>query len=424
MALNTVTEEWSGEIAEGAIDLENHVIRNVSLLGVKSRNRRRYPKEVMAAAAHLYEGANVNVDHKRDGEASRSIRDRIGIVRKVRAEGERLKGDFHYNPDHPDAKQFLWAVKNQPGSVGFSHVAMIKEKKVGKDFVVESIDSVKSVDLVADAATTNGVFEDTEDDELPTTGRVRSMTMLSDEDFAFIVPGGKRDAGGKTSPRSLRKFPLDNADNVRVALNTIPKMASWSDEDRTTALARATRAAARLKVKVKSQSECDAMEWDQLTVEEVQAKRPDLVELLVKESASASDLQASKTQISALKAKIAEFEKEKASREAREAIVAELKDAKLDPENKKHVGTAFRRALERCESKDERAELIEERVQELEDLGVLGEASEDVEDRDDRREGRVERDRVISKRREASESVRLKVADSKDFASQLMGRHA
>lgn len=424
MALNTVTEEWSGEIAESAVDLENHVIRNVSLLGVKSRNRRRYPKEVMAAAAHLYEGANVNIDHKRDGDGSRSIRDRIGVVRKVRAEGERLKGDFHYNPDHPDAKQFLWAVKNQPNTVGFSHVAMIKEKRVGKDFVVESIDSVKSVDLVADAATTNGVFEDEEGDELPTTGRVRSMTLLSDDDFAFILPGGKRDAGGKTSPRSLRKFPLDNADNVRVALNTIPKMASWSEADRTAALARATRAAARLKVKVKSQSESDEMEWDQLTVEEFQAKRPDLVEALVKESASASDLQKAQAVIAQQKAEIAEFKKEKAAREAREAIESELKEAKLDPENKRHVGTAFRRALERCESKDERAELIEERVQELEDLGILGEASEDVEDRDDRRQGRIERDRVVSRRREATESTKIKISDAKDFAGQLMGRHA
>lgn len=41
---------------------------------------------------------------------------------------------------------------------------------------------------------------------------------LPDSDFAYIEPGGTKDAGGKTVPRSLRHFPIMDADHVRNAL--------------------------------------------------------------------------------------------------------------------------------------------------------------------------------------------------------------
>ena len=41
---------------------------------------------------------------------------------------------------------------------------------------------------------------------------------LPDSDFAYIEPGGKKDAEGKTTPRSLRHFPIHDAAHVRNAL--------------------------------------------------------------------------------------------------------------------------------------------------------------------------------------------------------------
>ncbi len=41
---------------------------------------------------------------------------------------------------------------------------------------------------------------------------------LPDSEFAFILPGGKKDEEGKTVPRSLRKLPIHEAANVRNAL--------------------------------------------------------------------------------------------------------------------------------------------------------------------------------------------------------------
>lgn len=46
---------------------------------------------------------------------------------------------------------------------------------------------------------------------------------LPDSDFAYIEPGGHKDADGKTVPRSLRHFPLTDAAHVRNALARAPQ---------------------------------------------------------------------------------------------------------------------------------------------------------------------------------------------------------
>lgn len=45
-----------------------------------------------------------------------------------------------------------------------------------------------------------------------------SINNLPDSDFAYIEPGGSKDAEGKTTPRSLRHFPIHDATHVRNAL--------------------------------------------------------------------------------------------------------------------------------------------------------------------------------------------------------------
>ncbi len=46
---------------------------------------------------------------------------------------------------------------------------------------------------------------------------------LSDDQFAYIEPGGTKDASGKTVPRSLRHFPIHDAAHVRNALSRAPQ---------------------------------------------------------------------------------------------------------------------------------------------------------------------------------------------------------
>lgn len=46
---------------------------------------------------------------------------------------------------------------------------------------------------------------------------------LPDDQFGYIEPGGTKDGSGKTVPRSLRHFPLHDADHVRNALSRAPQ---------------------------------------------------------------------------------------------------------------------------------------------------------------------------------------------------------
>jgi HK97 family phage prohead protease len=50
-----------------------------------------------------------------------------------------------------------------------------------------------------------------------------SINDLPDADFAFIESGGTKDSSGKTTPRSLRHFPIHDAAHVRNALARAPQ---------------------------------------------------------------------------------------------------------------------------------------------------------------------------------------------------------
>lgn len=51
----------------------------------------------------------------------------------------------------------------------------------------------------------------------------QSINDLPDSDFAFIEAGGSKDSSGKTTPRSLRHFPIHDAAHVRNALARAPQ---------------------------------------------------------------------------------------------------------------------------------------------------------------------------------------------------------
>jgi hypothetical protein len=143
------------------VDRTNGVIRGVKILGVVSRNGRTYLPDALTEAVGLYEQAKVNVNHpKGSPAAARDYRDRIGVIRNVTARpGEGLFGDFHFNPKHVLAEQLVWDAEHAPENVGFSHNVQARTSRQGDRVVVEAITKVQSVDLVADPATTGGLFE-------------------------------------------------------------------------------------------------------------------------------------------------------------------------------------------------------------------------------------------------------------------------
>jgi hypothetical protein len=131
----------------------------VTVLGLSSRNRRRYTPEAAASALSLYEGVLVNLDHPDHADGPRSVRDRFGRLVNVRFEGGRVRADLRYNPEHPFAATLEWFAENDPGAIGLSHNAIGEGKEEGGVFVVRKIVELRSVDLVAEPASTRGLFE-------------------------------------------------------------------------------------------------------------------------------------------------------------------------------------------------------------------------------------------------------------------------
>jgi hypothetical protein len=143
------------------VDGQAGVIRGVKVLGLESRNGRTYLPEALVEAVRLYENAKVNVNHPKGNPAGpRDYQDRIGTIRGVAMRsGEGLFGDLHFNPKHALAEQLVWDAEHAPENVGFSHNVEARTSRRGERVVVEAITRVQSVDLVADPATTRGLFE-------------------------------------------------------------------------------------------------------------------------------------------------------------------------------------------------------------------------------------------------------------------------
>ena len=136
------------------------LIEGVKILGLKSRNGRSYPIETLQRASGLYENAKVNVNHPSgDPGQARDYQDRMGILRHVKVREDGLYGDLYYNPKHAIAEQLEWDAEHTPENVGLSHNVQARTARHHGEEIVEEITRVQSVDLVADPATTGGLFE-------------------------------------------------------------------------------------------------------------------------------------------------------------------------------------------------------------------------------------------------------------------------
>jgi hypothetical protein len=190
---------------EVRVDRQQGVLRGVKLLGLQSRNGRKYLPDALSAARTLYEGARVNVNHAKGHPlAARDYQDRLGVVRQIawrNAEG--LFGDLHFNPKHALAEQLVWDAEHAPENVGLSHNVQARTVRQGDDTLVEAILKVHSVDLVADPATTVGLFEqvqaataDSDDDVLLAGVTSEQLRALRPDLVAQLLESGTAELAG------------------------------------------------------------------------------------------------------------------------------------------------------------------------------------------------------------------------------------
>ena len=173
-----------------AVDAGRSVVRGVKILGLESKNGRSYSPKALEGAVALYEGAKVNVNHSKGGPlAPRDYQDRIGSIRDVSLRtGEGLFGDFHFNPKHALAEQLTWDAEHSPENVGFSHNVEARTSRRGDQVIVEAILKVQSVDLVADPATTRGLFESRTGSALESNTDSKAVSELTIKQLRSLRP--------------------------------------------------------------------------------------------------------------------------------------------------------------------------------------------------------------------------------------------
>lgn len=150
-----ITERFA--FAGGQVDRAAGVIRDCLICGLESENGRDYPwAGPLGKDIHKYEGAVANCDHGREDTIDR----RLGWWTDVGpGPGGKPRGTFHLLQSHPMAERVLEAAEKNPRLFGFSHVVEARTCRKGGREIVEGIDRVISIDLVAGPATTTSLFE-------------------------------------------------------------------------------------------------------------------------------------------------------------------------------------------------------------------------------------------------------------------------
>jgi hypothetical protein len=140
---------------EGA-SLAGNIIKNVHVCGLVSQNGRVYLSEGLKTAVPLYENVDVYLNH---GEGERKVEDKLGWLTGAHfREGSGVwANEFHLNPMHEAFSKIKWWAEHNPAKLGFSHV--IAGKSNPEQTIVSEIAKVKSVDLVAQPATVAGLHE-------------------------------------------------------------------------------------------------------------------------------------------------------------------------------------------------------------------------------------------------------------------------
>jgi len=143
------------------VDREKGVVYGVKIIGNESRNNRTYPQAVLTKARGQYERRSVNISHppKENAAGDRPFESFFGRLENI-TDDDGLRGDLHYIKSHALADVVCEAAERFPENFGLSHNAHVDWLvKDDGHRVCESINTVRSVDLVCRPATTNGIFE-------------------------------------------------------------------------------------------------------------------------------------------------------------------------------------------------------------------------------------------------------------------------
>jgi len=163
--MNQLTQLYEITFSDAhTVDREAGVIRGVKVLGRTSRNGREYSDRALCEAARCYQGIGVNLNHPERSQTSleRPVEAGFGWLEDVEVKADGVYGDLYFFKSHAQAAVIVEAAERNPQRFGLSHNAEGKVvRKRGKN-VVESVERVRSVDIVQNPATSAGLFESEE----------------------------------------------------------------------------------------------------------------------------------------------------------------------------------------------------------------------------------------------------------------------
>ncbi len=168
-------------LSAGTVDREAGVIRGVKVLGLKSRNGRRYIPEAVRKGARLYEKVSVRTNHPKKANDSRNVSEVFGWLEGVEVRDDGLYADLHIlNPRTELAESVMNAAESAPHLFSLSHNADGSTTTEDGIVVVHEINEVRSVDLGTDGATTGSLFESTSNQ-----GRTMKLKQLFESVLLF-----------------------------------------------------------------------------------------------------------------------------------------------------------------------------------------------------------------------------------------------
>lgn len=154
------------DVDEASISEEKRTIKNVCVFGTRySKNGYTYQDKAIASLTDKTEGAKFFVNHPshsedKDRDGVRDMRDWAGIYRNPVMKGDKVFADLVVREAYWPLVKDVATMK--PFGVGNSINSRVKVYKdeQGAEHVVD-LDVLKSIDLVASAATTQNLFEST-----------------------------------------------------------------------------------------------------------------------------------------------------------------------------------------------------------------------------------------------------------------------
>jgi len=149
--------------AESRVDPDQGIIYGAKVLGKESRNKRRYPADVIARRFKVYEGAQCYANHDFDQPKTgrpRALQDWGGVIRDVVQRGGEVFGNVQCLKETPAGRIILEAALRCPDRFGLSPMHLIESRKEADGWeTVTDILECWSVDAVTRPATTRTLFE-------------------------------------------------------------------------------------------------------------------------------------------------------------------------------------------------------------------------------------------------------------------------